>query len=87
MIEAKLAVQQVDVIPPNPPGVHEFTDTAPQGVARGSEDGVDVATSASKFSDRLSTYRDDSSEPRHFELVCRGHSAERVLRMILQGQL
>ena len=85
VIEAKLALQQVDVIPPNPPGVHEFTDTAPLGVARGFDDGVDVAASAAKFIDRPSTYRGDSFEPRHCELLCPWHSAEWVLRMILQG--
>jgi len=62
------------------PGVHEFTDTAPQGVARGIDGGVDVATNAAKILDRLSTHRSESFEPHNFELLCRWHAGGRDTR-------
>jgi len=69
----------------SPPGGHEFTDTAPQGVARGIEGGADVVTLAAKI-DRLSTHRSASFEPDRFELMRGWHSSEWALQTILLGR-
>jgi len=59
----------------------------PQGVARGIDSGVDVATNPAKILDRLSTHRSESFKPHNFELLFLWHAGEWVLRTILQGPL
>jgi len=86
VIEAKLDFQQ-ECHPAILPGVHEITDKVPQGVWRSIDGGVDAATITAKLLDRLSTHRSESFEPHNFELLCRWHSGEWVLRTILQGPL
>jgi len=69
------------------PAVHEFTDTAPHGVAREIDGGVDVAPNAAKILGRLSTHRIELFEQHNFELLCRWNAGEWGLRTILQGTL